>query len=122
MMTSKISTSQLAKARGLVAKNLFNELAEVGYITRDNNEWLLTDIGKTAEGEYKQSPQFGQYIVWPKELEIIAAPSFDGKKLSATQISVHFKLSSQKINQILDELGWINKAVKGWKVSPSVLD
>ncbi|WP_205853514.1 glycerol kinase, partial [Photobacterium aquimaris] len=93
--------------------------AEAGYITRDNKEWLLTDIGKAAQGEYKQSSQFGQYIVWPKELEIITAPSFDGKKLSATQISAHFNLTSQKINQILDELGWINKAVKGWKVSQS---
>ncbi|OBU15775.1 glycerol kinase [Photobacterium aquimaris] len=118
-VTSKISTSQLAKAKGLAARNLFNELAEAGYITRDNKEWLLTDIGKAAQGEYKQSSQFGQYIVWPKELEIITAPSFDGKKLSATQISAHFKLTSQKINQILDELGWINKAVKGWKVSQS---
>ncbi|MEC6907459.1 glycerol kinase [Photobacterium piscicola] len=119
MMISKISTSKLAKARGLVAKNLFNELAEAGYITHENKEWQLTDIGKAAQGEYKQSSQFGQYIVWPETLEIITAPSFDGKKLSATQISSHFKLSSQKINQILDELGWINKAVKGWKVSQS---
>lgn len=118
-VTSKISTSQLAKAKGLAARNLFNELAEAGYITRDNKEWLLTDIGKAAQGEYKQSSQFGQYIVWPRELEIITAPSFDGKKLSATQISAHFNLTSQKINQILDELGWINKAVKGWKVSQS---
>lgn len=118
-VTSKISTSQLAKAKGLAARNLFNELAEAGYITRDNKEWLLTDIGKAAQGEYKQSSQFGQYIVWPKELEIITAPSFDSKKLSATQISAHFNLTSQKINQILDELGWINKAVKGWKVSQS---
>ncbi|PST87147.1 glycerol kinase [Photobacterium sp. NCIMB 13483] len=118
-MTSKISTSQLAKAKGLVAKNLFSELAEAGYIIRDNKEWLLTDIGKAAQGEYKQSSQFGQYIVWPEALEIITTPLFDGKKLSATQISTHFKLSSQKINQILDELGWINKAVKGWKVSQS---
>ena len=107
MMTSKISTSQLAKAKGLVAKNLFSELAEAGYIIRDNKEWLLTDIGKAAQGEYKQSSQFGQYIVWPEALEIITTPLFDGKKLSATQISTHFKLSSQKINQILDELGWI---------------
>ena len=65
-------------------------------------------------------PYWARVYGWiAKELEIIAAPSFDGKKLSATQISVHFKLSSQKINQILDELGWINKAVKGWKVSQS---
>lgn len=119
MMASKISTSQLAKTRGLVAKNLFSELAEAGYITRDNKEWRLTDIGKAAEGEYKQSSHFGQYIVWPEALEIITTPSFEGKKLSATQLSGHFKLTSQKINQILDELGWINKAVKGWKVSQS---
>ncbi|MEC6814563.1 glycerol kinase [Photobacterium toruni] len=118
-MISKISTSKLAKARGLVAKSLFNELADAGYITHENKEWLLTDIGKKAQGEYKQSAQFGQYIVWPETLEIITTPSFEGKKLSATQISSHFKLSSQKINQILDELGWINKAVKGWKVSQS---
>lgn len=84
MMASKISTSQLAKTRGLVAKNLFSELAEAGYITRDNKEWRLTDIGKAAEGEYKQSSHFGQYIVWPEALEIITTPSFEGKKLSAT--------------------------------------
>ncbi|KJF96657.1 MULTISPECIES: hypothetical protein [Photobacterium] len=120
-MTAKISTSQLAKARGIAAKALFNQLADAGYITRDNDEWHLTEVGKNAQGEYKQSPKFGQYIVWPDSLEIVEQPEFDGKKLSATQISTHFNLTSQKINQILDELGWINKAVKGWKVSNSGL-
>ncbi|WP_305844840.1 glycerol kinase [Photobacterium leiognathi] len=120
-MTAKISTSQLAKVRGIAAKALFNQLADAGYITRDNDEWHLTEVGKNAQGEYKQSPKFGQYIVWPDSLEIVEQPEFDGKKLSATQISTHFKLTSQKINQILDELGWINKAVKGWKVSNSGL-
>ncbi|WP_305417620.1 glycerol kinase [Photobacterium leiognathi] len=119
-MTAKISTSQLAKAQ-CAAKALFNQLADAGYITRDNHEWHLTEVGKNAQGEYKQSPKFGQYIVWPDSFEIVEQPEFDGKKLSATQISTHFKLTSQKTNQILDELGWINKAVKGWKVSNSGL-
>ncbi len=47
-MTAKISTSQLAKARGLAAKALFNQLADTGYITRDNDEWHLTEVGKNA--------------------------------------------------------------------------
>ncbi|WP_305462767.1 hypothetical protein [Photobacterium leiognathi] len=63
-------------------------------------------------------PKFGQYIVWPDSLEIVEQPEFDGKKLSATQISTHFKLTSQKINQILDELGWREIYVFGKCLKP----
>ncbi|EAR55100.1 hypothetical protein SKA34_06954 [Photobacterium sp. SKA34] len=100
---------------------MFNQLADAGYIIRDNAEWHLTEVGKKAQGEYKQSSKFGQYIVWPDSLETVEQFKFEGKKLSVTQISIHFNLTSDKINQILDELGWINKAVKGWKVNNSGL-
>ncbi len=41
--------------------------------------------------------------------------------LSATKISKEFGLSSQKINQILAELGWIKKDVRGWIPTPQGL-
>ena len=115
-MSVKLSTSQLAKKREIQARDLFNQFRDIGFIVRDNDAWILTETGKITGGEYKQSTKFGQYIVWPEDIVI---QQFDskGNKLSATLLGDRLGLSSQKTNQLLNELGWINKALKGWKVS-----
>ncbi len=38
-------------------------------------------------------------------------------KLSATQIGERFKISAKKVNQLLNELGWIDKDAQGWNVT-----
>jgi len=119
-MSDKISTTALAKSRELDAKQLFAELKFAGYINRGDEGWVLTEIGAKFGGEYVDHPKFGQFIVWPENL-LIDSTATSGKTLSATQIGQRFSLHGKKINQLLQELGWITKTEDGWHVSESGL-
>jgi hypothetical protein len=119
-MSDKISTTALAKQRELDAKQLFSDLKSAGYINRSEDGWVLTEIGAKFGGEYVDHPKFGQFIVWPENLLIDTAAT-SGKTLSATQIGQRFSLSAKKINQLLQELGWIAKEDNGWHVTASGL-
>lgn len=119
-MSDKISTTALAKLRELEAKQLFNQLKTVGYINRGDEGWILTEIGAKFGGEYVDHPKFGKFIVWPENL-LIDSTATSGKTLSATQIGQRFSLPAKKINQLLQELGWISKVDDGWHVTSSGL-
>ncbi|MDA0150189.1 glycerol kinase [Vibrio sp. LaRot3] len=120
MTKQKISTSQLAKLRGVEAKTLFSDLKLAGYINRSEESWVLTELGCKFGGEYINHSKFGQFIVWPENL-LIDTDATSGKRLSATQIGERLKLPAKKVNQLLSELGWIVKVDNGWQVSPSGL-
>lgn len=120
MTKQKVSTSQLAKMRDVDVKQLFSDLKHAGYINRSEDNWVLTDIGRKFGGEYFAHPKFGQYIIWPENLFIDDALTA-GKHLTATQIGERFQLNAKKINQLLNELGWIHKTDNGWHVTPSGL-
>ncbi len=116
-MTDKLSTSALAKQRGLAPKQLFEQLSLAGYINRYHDQWLLTELGKKFGGEYVQHTKFGQFIVWPTQLLIDETSGIT--RLSATQLGERFKLNAKKINQLLNELGWITRHDKGWQLTDS---
>ncbi|MBR9786942.1 MAG: glycerol kinase [Vibrionaceae bacterium] len=115
-MSEKISTSALAKMRNVEAKLLFADLQRAGYITRQDDKWLLTEEGAKFGGEYVNHAKFGQFIVWPTTLHI-ELTSISGKTFSATQLGEKLNLNPKRINQLLSELGWINKSETGWAVT-----
>jgi len=115
-MLEKISTTHLAKQNGLDSKTLFAKLNQFGYIVRHDNKWLLTHLGHQFGGEYVDHTQYGQFIVWPKDL-FIEKKFSAGKRFTATQIGERVGLNAKRINQILSELGWIEKNVDGWHIS-----
>ncbi|PAU39867.1 glycerol kinase [Vibrio coralliilyticus] len=119
-MAEKISTTALAKLRQTDAKQLFQELKLAGYINRSEDAWVLTELGEKLGGEYVQHQKFGQFIVWPENLLIDTAAT-SGKPLSATQIGERFSLNAKKINQLLQELGWLQKVNAGWEVTANGL-
>lgn len=119
-MSDKISTTALAKLRDLDAKDLFSELKNAGYINRGEDGWVLTELGRKFGGEYVNHNKFGQFIVWPENL-LIDSDATSGKTLTATQIGQRFSLNAKKINQLLQELGWIEKSDNGWSVTASGL-
>lgn len=119
-MSDKISTTALAKLRDLDAKDLFSELKNAGYINRGEDGWVLTELGRKFGGEYVNHNKFGQFIVWPENL-LIDSDATSGKTLTATQIGQRFSLNAKKINQLLQELGWIEKSDDGWSVTASGL-
>jgi diguanylate cyclase (GGDEF)-like protein len=80
------------------------------------------DKGKEKGGGYKESKQYGKYIVWPENLDVklpSANPAKEniGKLITATAIGKYFELSANKINFILSEIGWLEKSLKGWIVT-----
>ena len=113
-----ISTSALANELDIKSSDLFDKLKAIDWIERKNDKWILTDLGKQKGGQTRNNPKFGEYIVWPENI------SFDNfqykekpKLLNATAIGKNFDVSSQRLNLIFSELGWIKKDIAGWQIT-----
>ncbi len=114
-----ISTTTLASDFNISRDELFKKLESLGYIERKNNLWILTNLGKQKDGKTKTTQEGKEYIVWPKNISIDndGQQKEKSKYLNATNIGKHFNISSQRLNLILSELGWIEKDVEGWKIT-----
>lgn len=113
-----ISTTSLANDLDIPVNELFTKLKDLGWIERKSDKWILTDIGKKKGGQIRTNPKYGDYIVWPENINIDDSPKYQKAKLiNATTIGKHFNISSQRINLILSELGWIEKELAGWEVT-----
>ncbi|WP_036253642.1 hypothetical protein [Methylobacter sp. BBA5.1] len=112
----RLSTTQLAKLRGISQDQLFTQFSNQGLIERKDDKWMLTDAGVKAGGIY-QAGKYGQYVAWPQDFDIQPAKTDAPKLLTATALGQHFDVSATKINYILSELGWIKKGLKGWLVT-----
>ncbi len=113
-----ISTTALAKRHNIPTKEMFVRLMKMGLIEKKESAWQLTDAGKRRGGQYRESKQYGRYIVWPENLlEETPAPREKQKLITATTIGKEFGLSATKVNYILSEIGWISKGLKGWVLS-----
>lgn len=56
--------------------------------------------------------------MWPENISIDEKQGQQKAKLiNATAIGKHFDISSQRLNLILSELGWIEKDIAGWQIS-----
>lgn len=65
----------------------------------------------------KYNPKFGEYVVWPSNLDLNKQVK-SSQTLSSTKIGENFKVSAQRINAILSELGWIEKSnIGGWELT-----
>lgn len=113
-----ISTSALANELDIKSGDLFDKLKTLGWIYRKNDKWVLTNLGKQKGGQIRNNPKFGEYIVWPENISIDSEQQKNKPKLlNATAIGKHFDISSQRLNLILSELGWIKKNIAGWEVT-----
>jgi ribosomal protein S19E (S16A) len=116
-----LSTSALAKERNIESKDLFKILSNKGWIYKNDDKWNLTNEGKSAGGEIKNSQQYGDYIVWPENINWEEKKSADQsgklKYYNATHLGEHFEVSNRKINLILNELGWVQKTIAGWGIT-----
>lgn len=113
-----ISTTALANELDIKSNELFVKLKTLGWIDRENDKWILTDIGKQKGGQTRNNPKFGDYIVWPENISIDNGQQKEkSKMLNATAIGKHFDVTSQRLNLILSELGWIEKDIAGWNIT-----
>ncbi|MDO6852767.1 hypothetical protein Q4599_04200 [Cellulophaga lytica] len=112
-----VSTTALAKEREIDSKELFNEFKKKGWLIKKEGIWTLTKEGKIAGGNTKYNPRYGDYVVWPINLDINQKIN-KSDKINSSTIGKEFSISAQKINTILAELGWIEKSnVGGWNVT-----
>ncbi len=108
-----LSTSALSKRLNVPSRELFNRLQNAGFLTRNGDQWELTEQGKQAGGTYKTHPTHGTYAAWPETLQVPEAP----KLITATVIGKELRMSASRVNHILMEMGWIESSTKGWKLT-----
>jgi hypothetical protein len=113
-----ISTTGLASELNVPTGDLFNKLKDIGWIERSNEKWKLTPKGKEKGGQTRNVPNIGEFIVWPENIEIEDNQHKTKRTyLNATTIGKHFNISSQRLNLLLNELGWVEKTVAGWGIT-----
>jgi len=109
-----ISTTVLSNELNVPTNELFNKLKTLGWIDRSNDKWILTEVGKQKGGQTRNNPKFGEYIVWPENITISEGNTYEKSKLlTSTVIGKHFNITNQRMNLILSELGYIERAFIG---------
>lgn len=110
----QISTTALSKTHNISAREMFAHLLQDGLIEKKGDIWSLTNKGIEIGGKFVTNKKYGKYITWPDNFRLVIA---DDKLITATAIGKSFDLSANKINYVLSELGWAQKAIKGWRVT-----
>nr|WP_245000515.1 phospholipase D family protein [Marinobacter daepoensis] len=68
--SAKLTSSKLAKKLGLKTPDLLEKLTAIGYLLEAEGKHTLTDKGKAVGGEFKFSPRFGPYFIWPEDIQV----------------------------------------------------
>ena len=68
--TTRLTTSKLAKALGLKTAELTERLIARGLLELRDGKTYITATGKEAGGEFRMSPKFGPYFLWPADLTV----------------------------------------------------
>lgn len=61
----KLTSSKLAQKLGMKTNEFVEKLVASGYLEARDDKHYLTAIGKEAGGEFRMSPKFGTYFLWP---------------------------------------------------------
>ncbi len=115
-----LSTTNLAQSLSTDTREMFQRLQALNLIQRKDNTWCLTPEGLKKGGVYTTNV-YGRYIVWPPSIiDYLDDEDTNSNQnlINATKIGNEFKLSRNRINSILYELGFIKRGpVKGWIVT-----
>lgn len=66
----KLTSSKLAQKLGIKTNDLMEKLLAGGYLELKENKHYLTTKGKEAGGEFRMSPKFGPYFLWPESFKL----------------------------------------------------
>lgn len=66
----KLTTSKLAQKFGMKTNELLQRFVGIGYLEARDGKNFITAKGKEAGGEFRMSPRFGPYFLWPENLTI----------------------------------------------------
>lgn len=68
--TDKLTSSKLAQKLGLKTNVLIEGLTNQEYLEVKEGKHYLTSKGKEIGGEFRMSPRFGPYFIWPENLTL----------------------------------------------------
>jgi phosphatidylserine/phosphatidylglycerophosphate/cardiolipin synthase-like enzyme len=68
--SGKLTSSKLAQKLGIQTNDLIDKLLAAGYLETKEGKPYLTEKGKTVGGEYRKSPKFGPYFLWPESIKL----------------------------------------------------
>lgn len=66
----KLTSSRLAQKLGMKTAELIEKLVGLGYLEYKDGKTYITAKGKEIGGEFRMSPKFGPYFLWPASLKI----------------------------------------------------
>ena len=66
----KLTSSKLAIKLGIKTHDLMDKLVEAGLLEPRDGKHYITAKGKEVGGEFRMSPKFGPYFLWPHDLSI----------------------------------------------------
>lgn len=69
-VSGKITTSKLAQKLKVKTNELIEKLVASGFLEASNGKHHITVKGKEAGGEFRKSPRFGDYFLWPESLHL----------------------------------------------------
>lgn len=64
--SGKLTTSKLAQKLGTKTNDLVEKLTNAGYLEAREGKSYITAKGKEIGGEFRMSPKFGPYFLWPE--------------------------------------------------------
>lgn len=65
--TEKFTSSKLAQKLGMKTNELLDKIITAQYLEVREGKNYLTEKGKDAGGEFRMSPKFGPYFLWPTD-------------------------------------------------------
>lgn len=67
--SDKLTTSKLAQKLGIKTNVLTDKLVESGFLELRDGKNYITAKGKDVGGEFRMSPKFGPYFLWPESFK-----------------------------------------------------
>ncbi len=68
--SGKLTSSKIAQKMGIKTQELIDQLVTAGYLEIKEGKNYLTAKGKEAGGEFRMSPRFGPYFLWPEGFKL----------------------------------------------------
>jgi phosphatidylserine/phosphatidylglycerophosphate/cardiolipin synthase-like enzyme len=68
--TGKLTSSKLAQKLGIKTNEFVDKLVVSGHLEVREGKHYLSDKGKEIGGEFRMSPRFGPYFLWPESLKL----------------------------------------------------
>jgi phosphatidylserine/phosphatidylglycerophosphate/cardiolipin synthase-like enzyme len=65
----KLTTSKLAHRLGMKTNELTEKLVQSGFLEARDGKHYITAKGKENGGEFRMSPKFGPYFLWPESVQ-----------------------------------------------------